>query len=211
MAFDTWLAYAIAATIIVIIPGPTILLVVAQSVRHGSRATVPLTLGVMCGDAVALVMSLLGLGAILATSAVLFTAVKWVGAAYLIYLGISMWRSPVQENSKNVTQQEPLPRRSRALFMHAFVVTTFNPKGIVFFMAFLPQFVNPAGDVVWQLVILGSTFVVIGTINAALYAVFAGALKKFLARESAQRWFNRGGGTALIGAGVFTAALERNA
>ncbi len=206
MAFELWLAYAIAATIIIVIPGPTILLVITQSLIHGKAATLPLVLGVMLGDALALLLSLFGLGAILATSAFFFTIIKWVGAGYLVYLGISLWRSP----SVIVTSDETVEYKGAfSLFMRVFIVTTFNPKGIVFFIAFLPQFVDPALDVVAQLALLGVTFVVIGTLNAAMYAIFSGALKRFLQREKARRWFNRCGGTALVGAGVFTAVAQR--
>ena len=206
MALEIWLAYALAATVIIVIPGPTILLVITQSLSHGKMATVPLVLGVMLGDTLALIASLLGLGAILATSAFLFSVVKWIGAAYLVYLGISLWR---KSNASFTIAESDKTARPRKLFMNAFIVTTFNPKGIVFFIAFLPQFVKPEFDVPLQLSILGATFVVIGTLNAALYAVFSGALKKRLENESSQRWFNRCGGSALIGAGVFTAAVQR--
>lgn len=206
MTFEVWLAYAIAATIIVVIPGPTILLVITQSLAHGKPATIPLVLGVMLGDSVAVIVSLFGLGAILAASAEWFSIVKWIGAAYLIYLGISLWRTSAKtiEISNDVTG-----KTSRKLFTHAFVVTTFNPKGIIFFVAFLPQFVNPAFDPLPQFVILATTFVVIGTLNAALYAIFSGNLKRLLEQDRARRWFNRCGGTALVGAGLVTAMVQR--
>ena len=197
MIFEVWLAYAIAATIIVVIPGPTILLVITQSLAHGKQATVPLVLGVMLGDSVAVIVSLMGLGAILATSAELFSVVKWIGAIYLIYLGISLWRSPSQTIE---TTHDAVGKSSRKLFTHAFVVTTFNPKGIIFFVAFLPQFVNPVFDPLVQMVILATTFVVIGTLNAALYAIFSGNLKQLLEKDRARRWFNRCGACHCDGA-----------
>ena len=162
-----------------------------QSLAHGKPATIPLVLGVMLGDSVAVIVSLLGLGAVLAASAELFSIVKWIGAGYLIYLGISLWRSPARtiETVDNVAGKS-----SRKLFTHAFIVTTFNPKGIVFFVAFLPQFVNPAFDPLVQMAILATTFVVIGTLNAALYAIFSGNLKRLLEQDRARRWFNRCGG-----------------
>ncbi|MEM7294154.1 MAG: LysE family translocator, partial [Pseudomonadota bacterium] len=175
---------------------------------HGRPAALPLVLGVMMGDALAVTLSLLGLGALLAASSLAFSVVKWVGALYLIYLGISLWRAPVAVSSNG--ELAGIGRSAKALFMHAFLVTTFNPKGIVFFVAFLPQFVDPQGNVPFQLFLLGATFVVIGTANAALYAIFSGTLKKWLASEMAGRWFNRCGGTALVGAGAFTAMVQRN-
>ena len=206
MTIEVWLAYAVAATIIVVIPGPTILLVVTQSLTHGKPATVPLVLGVMLGDSVAVCVSLLGLGALLSASAELFSIVKWIGAAYLIYLGISLWRTPP---NKIEASDDVAGKSSRKLFMHAFIVTTFNPKGIIFFIAFLPQFVNSAFEAAPQFVILATTFVVIGTLNAALYAIFSGQLKRLLERDNARRWFNRCGGSALMGAGLVTAMVQR--
>ena len=217
MAFEMWLGYAVAATVIIIIPGPTILLVIVQSLIHSRRSALPLVLGVTCGDAVAVGLSITGLGALLAASSTLFVLVKWVGAAYLIYLGVSLWRDKggkIARNAHNARNARnahaPPPTASpRKLFLHAFFVTTFNPKGIIFFIAFLPQFVNPDSNVSAQLFILAATFVVLGSINASLYAIFADKLKAFLENNKARRWFNRCGGTALVAAGAWAATAQR--
>ena len=211
MAFEIWLGYAVAATVIIIIPGPTILLVIVQSLIHSRRSALPLVLGVTCGDAVAVGLSVTGLGALLAASSALFVLVKWVGAAYLIYLGVSLWRDKGGKITRNAhNAHNPPPTASpRKLFLHAFFVTTFNPKGIIFFIAFLPQFVNPASNVSAQLFILAATFVMLGSINASLYAIFADKLKAFLENNKARRWFNRCGGTALVAAGAWAATAQR--
>ena len=211
MAFEIWLGYAVAATVIIIIPGPTILLVIVQSLIHSRRSALPLVLGVTCGDAVAVGLSVTGLGALLAASSALFVLVKWVGAAYLIYLGVSLWRDKGGKLVRNAHKaHSPPPTASpRKLFLHAFFVTTLNPKGIIFFIAFLPQFVNPASNVSAQLFILAATFVVLGSINASLYAIFADKLKAFLENNKARRWFNRCGGTALVAAGAWAATAQR--
>ena len=213
MALEIWLAYALAATVVSIIPGPTILLVITQSVAHGRSAALPLVAGVVLGDTVAVALSLLGLGALLAASAVWFAVVKWLGAVYLIYLGVRFWCDSgkgIAPTATAAATAAAATAAARSLFGQAFLVTTFNPKSIVFFIAFLPQFVTPsAADVPAQLLILAATFVVIGGLNAMGYAVFAGALKRFLQAENVRRRFNRCGGTALIGAGVFAATAQR--
>jgi threonine/homoserine/homoserine lactone efflux protein len=203
---EIWLAYIIAAEIILVIPGPTIILVVSQAITHGRRSVAPLVAGVTCGDATAMTFSLLGLGTIMSASATLFTVTKWVGAVYLVYLGIKTWRTRPQSGA---WKELGLNGSNRTLFKRAYIVTALNPKGIAFFVAFLPQFVNPQGNHFSQLLILGSTFLVLATINAAVYAFFAGALRDTLGRPGARRWFNRCGGSALIGAGVLTAVMQR--
>jgi threonine/homoserine/homoserine lactone efflux protein len=206
MQLELWLAYIIAAEIILIIPGPTIILVVSQAITHGRRSVVPLVAGVTCGDATAMTFSLLGLGTIMSASATLFTLTKWVGAVYLIYLGIKTWRTRTESGA---WKDPGLAGSNGALFKSAYIVTALNPKGIAFFVAFLPQFVDPQGAYFAQLLILGTTFLVLALINAAIYAIFAGTLRDTLKRPRARRWFNRCGGSALIGAGVLTAAMQR--
>ena len=207
MGLDIWIAYIVAAEIILVIPGPTIILVISQAITHGRRSVVPLVAGVTCGDATAMTFSLLGLGTIMTASAWLFTLTKWVGAVYLIYLGIKTWRIRAENGAWRSARLDG--GSWRALFKSAYVVTALNPKGIAFFVAFLPQFVDPRGAYFTQLVILGLTFLMLALINAALYAVFAGTLRDTLRQPRARRWFNRCGGSALIGAGVVTAAMQR--
>ena len=206
MSLETWIAFAIAAAIILVMPGPTILLVVSQSLVHGPKAAVPLVLGVGLGDFVAVSASLLGLGVVLAASALLFSVIKWIGAAYLLYLGFSLWRTPVVAEGMKVKVEEVSARRH---FYNAFIVTALNPKGIVFFLAFVPQFLNYEAAVVPQMVIFGATFLVLAIVNAALYAIFAGRIRHWFRKPAARKWLNRTGGTALIGAGVMTAAMQR--
>jgi threonine/homoserine/homoserine lactone efflux protein len=206
MSLDTWITFFIAAEIILVIPGPTILLVVSQAIAHGRMSVVPLVTGVLLGDFTAMTLSMLGLGAILAASATLFTILKWIGAGYLLYLGIRLWRTSPEPIE---AMQDGVQTSGRSLFSSAFIVTALNPKSIAFFVAFLPQFVNPAAPLRLQLVILGTTFLVMATINAALYAVFAGELRNTMRSPTVRRWFDRLGGSALIGAGVFTATIRQ--
>ncbi len=206
MTIETWMAFAVAAMIVLIIPGPTIIFVISQAVAHGRRAVMPLTVGVTLGDLTAMTLSLAGLGAILAASAALFSILKWLGAAYLVYLGLKLWRSTATIPD---FQSTAAGTSHPSLLKSAFVVTALNPKSIGFFVAFLPQFVNPDHAALPQLVVLGTTFLVLGTLNAALYAIFAGHLRDTLRSPRAQRWFQRCGGSALIGAGLFTATAHQ--
>ena len=206
---ELWITFALASTLILVIPGPTIILVITQSVACGRRSVVPLVMGVLLGDFTAMTMSLLGLGAIMTTSAAVFTFFKWVGALYLFYLGLKMLKSKPAEHDEK-TFDEHL-ETSHSLFRSSFIVTALNPKSIAFFVAFLPQFISPDKPILSQSVVLGSTFLILATINAAIYAIFASQLKEKIRRESVQRWFNRCGGSALIGAGVITASMKQSA
>jgi len=205
MSFELWLAYTCAAVIVLVIPGPTILLVMSQALTHGRRTVFPLTCGVVLGDLTDMVLSLVGLGAILAASASLFLLLKWVGALYLFYLGIKMLRTKpgaryVAEGKKEVS--------AFAMFRRAYVVTALNPKGIVFFVAFLPQFVSHTSPVFPQLVTMGATFLVLAGINATVYGLLAGQLREIMQSPRARRAFDVAGGSALIGAGALTGALH---
>ncbi len=208
MSLEVWIAYIITTTIILVIPGPTIILVVSQAVAHGPKSVVPLVAGVLFGDFTAMTLSLLGLGAIMSASATLFSLFKWIGALYLLYLGIKLWRVNPQHNAASTESKEISPR---SLFKSSYIVTALNPKGIAFFVAFLPQFINHHEPVLGQLVLLGGTFLSLAFINAALYAVFASKLRETIKRTAVRRWFNRCGGTALIGAGIITAGMQRSA
>jgi threonine/homoserine/homoserine lactone efflux protein len=207
MNLETWIAFVIAATIVLVIPGPTIILVISQAISHGRKSVVPLVVGVTLGDLTAMTLSLLGMGAILATSAALFSVLKWVGTIYLVYLGIKLWRANPDVSASHSARDTA---SNGSLFRSTFVVTTLNPKSIMFFVAFLPQFVNPQGQAVPQFVLLGATFLVLGTINATLYGLFAGHLRETLQSSRVCRWINRCGASALIGAGVFAATAQRS-
>ena len=214
MSLELWLAFVVAASIMLTIPGPTILLVVTYALSHGRRSALSTVMGVMIGDVVAMVLSLAGLGALMAVSSELFTAVKWIGAAYLVYLGIKMWRSaPASLASGDETSAAAVEARKKAegrMMWHAFAVTVLNPKSITFFVAFLPQFMEPTVAVLPQLLILGTTFQVLAFLIVTAYALLAGGLRGPLRSPGAQRLFNRFGGSLLVGAGLFT-ALRRTA
>jgi threonine/homoserine/homoserine lactone efflux protein len=205
MGMELYVGFVLASSLILIIPGPTIILVVSQAITHGKRSVAPLTAGVVTGDLTAMTLSLLGLGSLLSVSAELFNALKWLGALYLIYLGIRLWISkPVQVEIQTSVVQST----NRSLFRSSFIVTALNPKSITFFIAFFPQFVSTSGSI-GQLFLLGLTFLTLAGVNAMIYGLFAGRFNELMQKQSARRWLNRGGGSALIGAGIVTAGLKQ--
>jgi threonine/homoserine/homoserine lactone efflux protein len=195
MDLAPWLAFVAAATAMLLIPGPTILLVIGQSLGGGARNALPLAAGVALGDLTAMSLSLAGMGALLAASATAFTVLKWAGAAYLVWLGVRLWRAPV-----DAAAAPPLPAR-RAM-REAYVVTALNPKSIVFFVAFVPQFLDPARAFLPQAAILVATFVGLAALNAAAYALLAARLSGAVRRPGLRRALNRAGGAMLVGAGL---------
>jgi len=208
MPITLWLAFVAASAILLVIPGPTILTVISYSVAHGRRANMPLVGGVALGDSTALAVSLAGLGTLLALSAFWFTVVKTIGGLYLLYLGIRLLRAGA---SSGETAAPAAPRSRWRLFANTYLVTALNPKGIVFFVAFLPQFISPAAPVARQLWILAITFVVLAIVNATLYTVFAAGARRVLASRRAKRRFHFAGGTLLSVAGVWALMARRPA
>jgi len=206
MTLELWLAFVAASAVLLVIPGPTILTVISYSIAHGRRANVPLVAAVALGDSTALALSLVGLGSLLATSAFWFTVVKWAGGLYLIYLGIKLLRAGIAP----ARIAEPAVPGSRwRLFGNTWLVTALNPKGIVFFIAFLPQFLRPDAALAPQLWLLAITFVLMATLNATLYAVFAASARRLLASPRALRRFNLLGGSLLSAAGVWALLARR--
>ncbi len=207
MSFELWAAFFVASSALLAVPGPTVLLVVSYALGHGRSsgwATVP---GVTLGDFSAMTVSLLGAGALLAASATLFTALKLAGAAYLIWLGVKLWRAePKLESVQNMA----LGQSRRSMFWNAYVVTALNPKGIIFFVAFVPQFIDPAADAWPQFMILEATFLVLAALNVVIWAVLAGHLRSRFRQPKTLKFVNRMGGGILIGAGILTAAVRRS-
>lgn len=205
MSFHLWLTFAAAASVLLMIPGPTIMLVISYSLTQGRRVAVAMALGVALGDLIAMSASLLGLGALVLASAELFTLLKWIGAAYLVWMGIKLLRSAPQLG----TLAAPEPKQARTIFRHAATVTALNPKSITFFIAFVPQFIHADRPLAPQFITLIATFVALATINALAYALLADRLRLRIRKPAVLRWMNRAGGGALIGMGAMTARLAR--
>ncbi|HLW26896.1 MAG TPA: LysE family translocator [Kiloniellales bacterium] len=207
MMVETWLAFTVAAAVLVAVPGPTVMLVIGYALSRGVGAVSWCAAGVALGDFVAMTASLLGVGALLAASATAFSLVKWAGALYLVWLGIRLWRAPAAP----VDQEAATQLRGYRIMLHCFTVTALNPKSIVFFVAFLPQFVTPAAPLLPQLAILEATFLTLATLNVLVYALLAARLRKRLRRPRAVKTMNRLGGGVMISAGLLAAALRRSA
>jgi threonine/homoserine/homoserine lactone efflux protein len=204
MTLEAWAAFAAASTILLIIPGPTVLLVVSYALGQGWRTALPMAVGVALGDFTAMTLSMLGLGALLATSATLFTALKWIGAAYLVWLGIKLWRAGGSLDAPPRTDAVSAAK----MLGHAWIVTALNPKSITFFVAFLPQFLDPRGDFWTQMLVFETTFLVLAFANAFGYALVAARARSLVRNERVIGIFNKTGGTLLIGAGVATVSLS---
>jgi threonine/homoserine/homoserine lactone efflux protein len=204
MSFEAWLAFTAASMVLLVIPGPTILLVVSYALGQGWRTALPMSVGVALGDFTAMTLSMLGIGALLAASATVFTVLKLIGAAYLIYLGIKLFRAGGTLNAEPRTDAVS----SAKMMAHAWLVTALNPKSITFFVAFLPQFIDRHADFLTQMMIFEGTFLALAFANAFAYALVAARARSLVGNPRAIRIFNRAGGTLLVGAGVATMAVR---
>ncbi len=204
MTFETWAAFAAASAVLLIIPGPTILLVVSYALGQGWRTALPMAVGVALGDFTAMTLSMLGIGALLMASATIFTVLKWIGAAYLVYLGIKLFRAG------GALDARPRSDAASAVKMmgHAWLVTALNPKSITFFVAFLPQFLDRSADFFTQMLIFEATFLVLAFLNAFGYAMVASRARNVVRNPRAISLFNKTGGTLLVGAGIATVAMR---
>lgn len=209
MTFDLWLTFVAATIALLLIPGPTVLLVLSYALSQGRRIAVATAAGVAVGDLIAMSASLAGLGALVLASATLFTVLKWVGAAYLVYLGIKLFRS-AGSATLGATQQMKEATVSK-VFSHSAGVTALNPKSIVFFIAFVPQFISVEAALIPQFAILIATFVGLAGLNALAYALLADQLRTRIARPAVLTGMTRAGGVALMAMGLATAAVRRSA
>ncbi|MEL6196903.1 MAG: LysE family translocator [Pseudomonadota bacterium] len=204
MDITTLGAFVAASMLLLAIPGPTVLLIVAYAISQGRRVALSIAAGVALGDLVAMTASLAGIGALLMTSATLFTLLKWIGAAYLLWLGISLWRA----GGSVLAQAEPEPVAAGTVFRRAFVVTALNPKSIAFFVAFVPQFIDPGAAYAPQAAVLVSIFVGLAALNAFGFALLADHAGSRIRRPSVRRWISRVGGSALVAMAAATAATR---
>ncbi len=203
MTLSLWAAFVAASSILLVIPGPTVLLVVSYALGQGWRTALPMAIGVALGDFTAMTLSMLGLGALLAASATLFTVLKWIGAVYLVWLGIKLWRAGGTLEAKPRTDAASATK----MLGHAWLVTALNPKSITFFVAFLPAFLDPRNDFLTQMLVFETTFLVLAFANAFGYALVASRARGLVANPRALRIVNRTGGGLLIGAGIATVTV----
>ena len=209
MSLEHWFAFILASTVLVIIPGPTVLLIISYAMSHGRKAASATVAGVALGDCTAMVASMLGLGALLSASSAVFIVLKWMGAVYLVYLGLKLWRAPVSGNMDDADAGQPVGESFSRIFAHTWLVTALNPKGIVFFVAFLPQFLDLSRPTALQMLIYGLTFLVIASTNAVLYGIAATRARDTIRKPRVQKIVNRTGGTLMIGAGIASVTLNK--
>ena len=209
MDFQLWIAFVSASIALLLIPGPTVILVLSYALSQGRKVAVASAAGVAFGDLIAMTASLAGLGALVLTSATMFTVVKWAGAVYLIWMGIGMLRSAGGQHWLSVVDAPALP--AKRIFRNAATVTALNPKSIIFFIAFVPQFIRPDAPLLTQFSILIVTFVGLAIMNALAYALLADRLRATIKRPAILAWMTRAGGATLIAMGALTATLRRAA
>lgn len=207
MPLDLWLTFVAASTALLLIPGPTVLLVMSYALSQGRRTALASASGVALGDLIAMSLSLAGLGALVLTSATLFTLLKWLGAAYLVWLGVSLLRSRPHATTLPQTARAA---ETRSVFAHAALVTALNPKSIVFFIAFVPQFITPNAALMPQFALLIATFVTLAALNALAYALAADRLRHWLGQGRVLTGLTRAGGLSLIAMGAVTALARRS-
>ncbi|KAF7600121.1 MAG: hypothetical protein CGU28_02320 [Candidatus Dactylopiibacterium carminicum] len=198
MSFNTWLAFFVAAWVISLSPGPGALSCMAAGQRFGFRRALWNLLGLQLGLVFLIALVATGLGALLATSQHLFEFVKWAGVGYLLWLGVQQWRAP----ARPLVASEAGPGDARALALRAFLINTSNPKGIVFMLAVLPQFVDPGAPQALQYMICGATLVFTDVVVMCGYTLLAARVLRSLSDPRHLRWLNRAFGSLFVGAGM---------
>jgi len=204
--FESLAAFGIASLALLVIPGPAVLYIINRSVADGRNVALAAVAGLEIGNFMHVIAATVGLSAVIATSAAAFSVVKWIGAGYLIYIGIrTLATKPQAVNQLN----DPMSRR-RA-FTQGIVVNTFNPKVALFFLSFLPQFIDAdRGSAALQSLVLGSTFVVLGCISDSLFAILASALRGTLLRGKSLPFVQRYvAGSVFIALGAIASTTRR--
>ncbi|GIH89885.1 RhtB family transporter [Planobispora siamensis] len=205
VSMSTFLVFVVASLALVLVPGPNHLYIAARGMSQGRAAGMASALGVEAGTLVHIAAAAAGLSYVVARSATLFNVIKWVGVAYLVYLGIRALTAGRREEGLRETAPQPL----REVFAEGLVVNLLNPKVILFFLAFLPQFVDPeAGAVPLQIVVLGGTLLLLGLISDMIYAAGADALGRRLRNRA--KALGRVSGIIYLGLGVATALSSRS-
>lgn len=200
MSLQAYLAFVAACVALALLPGPIVTLVIANGLRHGTRAALTNVLGAQAGLAIVIGIVAVGLTSLMATMGYWFDWVRFAGAAYLVWLGIKLIRSPVE----GVGTDEPPPPPRGGFFLQGFLVLLSNPKVLVFFGAFIPQFMDMDKPHFPQVALLGATFMVTAVMSDAIYAILAGRARKFFSKERT-RLMSRISGGFMIGGGIWLA------
>ena len=197
MAWHTWLIYLVAAVGLSLTPGPNSLLALTNGALHGHRRTLWTVAGGALGFVAVIALSMLGIGALLQASASALLVLKWVGGAYLVWLGIQLWRSPA---IRPQADGEPTDARGAMLFRDGLLTALSNPKALLFYGAFLPQFIDPARDLLMQFIIMATVFVVVEIGVEWALALMAHRVRGWLQRLGKR--FNRACGGMFVAMGL---------
>ena len=207
MDWHVWLAFVAASAVMGLVPGPGVTSIVGYAIGSGRRTALASVLGMAVGNAVAISLSLAGVGALVAASAMAFSVLKWIGALYLIALGaftLLKTRSPSTDPSEGARVVSP-----RAAFFGNVAVGVFHPKTIVFFVAFVPQFISPRAAYTLQATLLALTFCAVVLLTDTAYALAAFGASHWLRRPGVALWSRRASGGVLVAAGMATAVARR--
>jgi threonine/homoserine/homoserine lactone efflux protein len=200
MSLQLYLAFVAACIALALLPGPVVTLIIANGLRHGTRAALVNIAGAQAGLAIVIGVVAVGLTSLMATMGYWFDWVRFAGAVYLVWLGIKLIRFPVG----GVHADAPPPPPRGGFFLQGFVVLLSNPKVLVFFGAFIPQFMDMNRDHVWQVALLGVTFMVIAGMTDAIYALLAGRARRFFSARRT-RLLSRISGGFMVGGGIWLA------
>lgn len=203
MSLELYLAFVAASVLLALMPGPNVAVIVANAIAYGPRYGLLTVGGTSSAMVPQLLVTTLGMSAVLGLMAEWFEWLRWIGVAYLVYIGVQAWRAPVVD----LATAKPEPKSAQSIYWRGVLVSLTNPKTLLFFGAFFPQFVDPKGDPVAQLALLSITFLVVGTLVDSTWALVAGKARFVMAR--AGRWTNRLTGGLLIGAGLGLALTRR--
>ena len=206
MELSAWLTYFIATIVLSLTPGPGVFSSISSGVRHGFRIGVWNGIGMQAANLIIVVIVALGLGAVLLASEALFSVVKWVGVVYLVYLGIVTWRAAPRAFEEDTADNA---HTAREVFMRGFWVNTTNPKGILFFAAILPQFIDVARAQLPQYAIFAATTFAVDVVIMAGYTALAARVLKVMRDPGHIRWVNRGIGGLFVAAGFALASFRR--
>ena len=208
MELSVWITYFIATIILSVTPGPGVFSSISSGLHHGFRLGMWNGIGMQLSSLIWVAVVALGLGAILIASETLFNVIKWIGVAYLIYLGIVTWRSRPRAF---VEDPDDTAHTAREVFMRGFLVNMTNPKGIIFFAAILPQFIDTARPQLTQYAILAATTFVVDVVIMMAYTALAAKVLGVMRNEQHLRWVNRTLGGTFVAAGVALAGFRRSA
>jgi homoserine/homoserine lactone efflux protein len=211
MNFETWLPFFFATVAISLSPGPGAIAAMGAGLNHGFRRGQVIAFGLLLGVWTQTLVVGFGLGMLLATSELAFSVVKWLGAAYLVWLGVQQWRAPARPLVAQAPDAAPPEHLARTLFLRGWAVNALNPKGTVFLIAVLPQFIDAARPLLAQYLTIGATFGVVECAVMSGYVALASRVLGWLRSPEQIRWLNRTFGGLFVVAGTVLATFRRAA